>query len=319
MILRFSVFAGRKPGQGATADADACRVVDVPLGTGEISIGRKAGSAIELPLAAVSASHARLFRDGSSYRVEDLGSANGTLLGSRRLLPRVPVPIAVGETLDVAGVRLRFDGELPDRDRAMEGGTDTLARRLVHDVFAACPPAESARLIGMDGPGAGCELRLVCVERALIVGRGESCDLILHDEDVSREHLAIERTDAGVTLEDLGSKNGVEVQGRAVSGRCRLRDGDVVRIGQTTLRLLDPEDRYLQQLQADDALVDRPAERRAAVESTRSTAETSAASSTAAHAGVAIEPNRLAKIATAVAVLALLWVVGLVLALAFGC
>jgi len=337
MILRFSVCAGRKTRQGDASGAETWRVVDASLVGGQVLIGREPGAAIELPFAAVSARHARVFREASGYRVEDLGSANGTLLGARRLQAHAPLPIAAGEILEVAGIRLRFDGELPDQDASMHGSTDTLARRLVHDVFSACPPGEVVHLIGLDGPGAGRELALVSFERPLLVGRGENCDLVLCDEDVSREHAAFERSTAGVTLRDLGSKNGVEVQGQKVAGPCRLRDSDIVRIGQTRLRLIDPEDRYLRQLQDADAIAksDLPAAVLSPVtaagrtlratsaapdlaESPENDGETGGPAVPPAGAGVATNPSRLPALARAVAVLVLLSVVGLVLALAFG-
>jgi pSer/pThr/pTyr-binding forkhead associated (FHA) protein len=304
MLLRFSVSAGRK--QGDAVDAEPWRVVDAPLADGQLFIGRKPGSAIELPFGSVSARHARVFREANGYRVEDLGSANGTRLGDRRLRANAPLPLAPGELLEVAGIRLRFDGELPDQDASAHGGTDTLARRLVHDVFSACPPGESVRLIGVEGPGAGRELALVTFERPLVVGRGENCDLVLCDEDVSREHAAFERSTAGITLRDLGSKNGIEVQGQTLAGTCRLRDGDWVRIGQSRLRLVDPEDRYLRQMQDADAEVN------AALPSVPSPAVEPA------EPPLSLRSRWLAVLARAVAVLALLWVVGLVLAVVFG-
>lgn len=321
MILRFSVCAGRNLGPGKTSDADSWRVVDVAMAEGEVSIGRRPGAAIELPFPAVSARHARLFRQDDGYRIEDLGSVNGTRVGDRRLQPGVPLQLAPGEVVDVAGIGVRFDGELPSDEIALQGGTDTLARRLVHDVFAACPPGELVRLVGIDGPGSGRELPISYFGRPLVVGRGESCDFVLCDEDVSREHASIARSGAGVTLRDLDSKNGVRVQGRRVEGSCWLHDGDIVRIGQTSLRLMDPEDRYLRQIQAEEAKAEAQADRRSTtvlLPSQRSIAETQPAEGLASGEKSASR-KRLPAIATAVGVLVLLSLVGLVLALAFGC
>jgi pSer/pThr/pTyr-binding forkhead associated (FHA) protein len=329
MVVRFSVRAGRKSAQVKNTEGDAWLVVDVALVDGQITIGRKPGSAIELPFPAVSACHARLFRRDDGYHIEDLDSANGTHLGQRRLLPRTALPIVAGEVIDVAGIGVRFDGELPSDELALQGGTDTLARRLVHDVFAACPPGETVRLVGVEGPGTGHDLQIACFARPLIVGRGESCDLVLCDEDVSREHGAIARSGAGVTLRDLDSKNGIKVQGRRISGSCRLRDGDVVRIGQSTFRLLDPEDRYLRQIQAAEAQGDPSSpdpSRSTTVPLTapRSDGETASEAEVASEgspAPASSEPGgkRLPAFATAVGVLVLLCLLGLVLALAFGC
>lgn len=319
MIVRFSVRAGRKSAQVRNPDGDPWLVVDVPLVDGQVTIGRKPGVGIELPFPAVSACHARLLRLDDGYLIEDLESANGTRLGDRRLQPRTALPIAPGEVIDVAGIGVRFDGELASDELALQGGTDTLARRLVHDVFAACPPGESVRLVGVEGPGAGRDLQIACFARPLIVGRGENCDLVLCDEDVSREHAAVARSGAGVTLRDLDSKNGIKVQGHRVSGSCRLHDGDVVRIGQSSFRLLDPEDRYLRQIQAAEAKGDpsSPDSSRGTtvpLASPRSDGETVPEKPPAPVS----TSKRLPVVATAVGVLVLLCLLALVLALAFG-
>jgi pSer/pThr/pTyr-binding forkhead associated (FHA) protein len=53
-----------------------------------------------------------------------------------------------------------------------------------------------------------------------------------------------------VFVSDLGSRNGVVVNGTVISGEHRLSDGDRIEIGAVTLRLTDPEDRYLRRLEA---------------------------------------------------------------------
>jgi hypothetical protein len=62
-----------------------------PLGD-ELTIGRSPGCAV--PLTGdnfVSQLHARVFRRGDEYWVEDLGSTNGTLLNGRRLASATPL------------------------------------------------------------------------------------------------------------------------------------------------------------------------------------------------------------------------------------
>jgi pSer/pThr/pTyr-binding forkhead associated (FHA) protein len=230
------------------------RWVDVPFETGEVVIGRHAGATIELPFPVVSGRHARLFRTESGYRVADLGSANGTWLGRRRLAPNVAEAIAVGETIGVAGVDVVFEGEPPGAERRQAPeSTATLARRLVHDIFETCPPAECPRLVVLEGPARGRELILAASGRILLLGRGSHCDLALPDDDVSREHAALERNAQGIVVRDLGSKNGVEVEGEKLTGPRHLHDGEIVRVGETRLRVVDPEERYLRQMREADA------------------------------------------------------------------
>src|SRR5690348_12697509 len=65
---------------------------------------------------------------------------------------------------------------------------------------------------------------------ALVIGREESCDVRLQGDGVSRRHASIQRTEGSVVIEDLGSRNGVRVNGRLVQS-CRLGPGDVIRLG----------------------------------------------------------------------------------------
>ncbi|MCZ7682552.1 MAG: FHA domain-containing protein [Sandaracinaceae bacterium] len=87
---------------------------------------------------------------------------------------------------------------------------------------------------------------------------GERCEVVLADADASREHAELEIGLEGVTLRDLGSKNGVVVGGRAVRERL-LGDGDELRIGATVLRFDDPAGERVRALeQGDDEAASLP-------------------------------------------------------------
>jgi DNA-binding CsgD family transcriptional regulator len=77
----------------------------------------------------------------------------------------------------------------------------------------------------------------------LSVGRAESNDVALPwDTEVSRLHAELERIAGEWTVVDDGlSRNGTFVNGTRISGRVRLRDGDVLRIGRTTLGYRRPD------------------------------------------------------------------------------
>jgi two-component system, cell cycle response regulator len=55
----------------------------IELGGGDLLIGRGEQVGLSLPSDSVSRRHARIFRDGAVYRVEDLGSTNGTYVNDR--------------------------------------------------------------------------------------------------------------------------------------------------------------------------------------------------------------------------------------------
>ena len=71
----------------------------------------------------------------------------------------------------------------------------------------------------------------------LTIGRAEGCDLHLGwDHEVSRLHAQLEHIGTDWVLGDDGlSRNGTYVNGERLTGRHRLRDGDVVLVGGTTI------------------------------------------------------------------------------------
>lgn len=64
----------------------------------------------------------------------------------------------------------------------------------------------------------------------ITVGRQEGCSWILQNPTVSRKHFKVTYNGSDYTLEDLGSSNGVMVNGRKTS-RCRLQSTDVIEFG----------------------------------------------------------------------------------------
>jgi hypothetical protein len=64
-----------------------------------------------------------------------------------------------------------------------------------------------------------------------LLGRSSECHITIEDPLVSRTHARIERDADSVTLRDEGSRNGVRVNGHAISGTHTLTHGDRIRIG----------------------------------------------------------------------------------------
>lgn len=87
-------------------------------------------------------------------------------------------------------------------------------------------PGLEGKIIALDP--AGCSL-----------GRDAQNDLVLGEPAVSRRHARVVPAGAGWAVVDEGSGNGVWVNGARVS-RQELADGDVIRIGQTSLVYEDP-------------------------------------------------------------------------------
>jgi len=82
--------------------------------------------------------------------------------------------------------------------------------------------------------------RLPLAAPGIVVGRGNDADLRVNDPGVSRRHAEFRVSEDAdgprVSVHDLGSTNGVLVNGRRVE-EATLADGAVIRIGNTTLTL----------------------------------------------------------------------------------
>lgn len=72
-------------------------------------------------------------------------------------------------------------------------------------------------------------------EGSVTIGREDVCDIVLDDRMVSKKHVRLEVGD-GVDVIDLGSANGVEVDGGIVT-RLHVRDVDTILLGETELRI----------------------------------------------------------------------------------
>ncbi len=70
----------------------------------------------------------------------------------------------------------------------------------------------------------------------ITVGRDESCPIMLADEVCSRKHGSFVWRESAWWLHDLGSRNGTLVNGQRISEPRALEEGDLIRIGKTTLR-----------------------------------------------------------------------------------
>jgi pSer/pThr/pTyr-binding forkhead associated (FHA) protein len=71
-----------------------------------------------------------------------------------------------------------------------------------------------------------------------VLGRGSECQLALDDALVSRRHASIFIDGDDVFVDDLGSRNGVRVNGERIGGRTRLAEGDKIRMGDQEMALL---------------------------------------------------------------------------------
>ena len=142
----------------------------VPLRPTGITIGRASENDVVLNQTEVSRKHVQISFDGSQYRVTDLGSANGTYLGERKLLPHVPQIWAAGTLLRVGKSFLQIElPGMPESTRAVPLGDQTVgldAARFQVQEGAACLTVSRPNISVI--PGQKASLDLVLENRGLL-------------------------------------------------------------------------------------------------------------------------------------------------------
>jgi pSer/pThr/pTyr-binding forkhead associated (FHA) protein len=193
----------------------------------EYAIGRDVLNTVRLTERNISRKHAVLRRNGSGWLVRDSGSYNGCFVNGVRVAGEEP--LKHGDLLQLGDYRL----ELVDDDAATradpESKTATLPGRQSQTIREL-----PNRLVMILGPTVGASFPLM--DKRIVIGRGEDCDLPVNDTSVSRVHAEIHAIEGGrYEVVDRDSSNGVRVNGVELK-RSILDAGDVVELGDVQLR-----------------------------------------------------------------------------------
>lgn len=102
------------------------------------------------------------------------------------------------------------------------------------DAGFVTPPSPRALPVGQlrpTGGSVGTDLIVLPHRQPFRMGRREDNDLQLFDQRISRHHAQIDFLWGEFVLRDLGSSNGVFVNGKQIEGATALRHGDLIEIG----------------------------------------------------------------------------------------
>ncbi|MBI3183445.1 MAG: GGDEF domain-containing protein [Myxococcales bacterium] len=115
----------------------------------------------------------------------------------------------------------------------------------------------NASLIVLTGSSIG---KMFRIEKAITtIGRALDCDVVLDDESISRQHARLVKSEKGIDMVDLGSKNGTLLNGDRVTEVKRLTTGDKLQLGSETIlkfSVQDMLDEAVQRLLYDSAIRD---------------------------------------------------------------
>jgi len=164
----------------------------------ELTLGRAEDNDVVLADERASRHHARIVRSEEQFVVVDLDSRHGTYLEGERVSHQSR-PLESGDAIAIGDQIIRF----------LTGQETRLA--------SAELPVLGVRTVAFEGD----QLKL---------GRDPRNDVVLSDPNVSRFHAEVVRSDAGIELVDLGSRNGTRLDGELVQTG-RIDAGSEIGIG----------------------------------------------------------------------------------------
>src|SRR3954464_5722237 len=69
------------------------------------------------------------------------------------------------------------------------------------------------------------------VREEITIGRQDGNTIRLTERNVSRRHARLVKENGSLVIEDLGSYNGVRVNGEKITEKTKIKEGDLVEIG----------------------------------------------------------------------------------------
>jgi ABC transport system ATP-binding/permease protein len=251
----------------------------VPLLRDEVTIGRKEGNTIRLTERNISRRHVQLIRVGGIYKLRDLDSYNGVLVNGRKV--EGESTITSGDQIQLGDYTILVEEEVGTRSAShaapaalpashhppqltappplaantaqaqaavISRSTAPLVPAPPEPAVQSQPPMTSrrptvpARIVMLTPPASGAEFVLP-TEAAARLGRSDEVDCPINHRSVSREHAEIRPLGDQFVIEDLGSANGVTINGRTAK-KAELRSGDIIELGQVVFRFVAAGEHY---------------------------------------------------------------------------
>jgi ABC-type multidrug transport system ATPase subunit/pSer/pThr/pTyr-binding forkhead associated (FHA) protein len=194
----------------------------------------------------VSRRHAQIRPENGSYVIDDNNSFNGTLVNGQRISSVTPLYHGDDIQLGLGGPILRFDspGRSAPAGESLPGQRSISINQIVGQLSAT--PVSSKTMVfnlerdaGAKADGDQPQLLMSLNfgnKKELSIGRGETNDIKLDGLQISTRHARLVNSGTDIAIDDLGSTNGVYVNGARVS-RQTITESDAVQVGSFIIRV----------------------------------------------------------------------------------
>jgi len=216
-----------------------------------VTIGRLPDNTIIIDNAAVSGHHACASLDGSNFVLEDLDSTNGTLVNDRRVRRHT---LQNGDIVQIGNHTLEFDAKHGGRvdaheaaERIVSNPEETvfldadkhrallaMLKETTDDQSMGAAAAEASKvgvLRVLEGRADQSEYHLQM--HTSVIGKADSSLVRLRGWFLPNVAVVITRNGPGYTATHM--KSSAFLNGEPLTGRCDLKEGDVLRVGGLTL------------------------------------------------------------------------------------
>jgi len=218
----------------------------VSLDKPQITIGRSGKNDIVIDNMAVSRKHAKIYREGPRFIVEDLKSLNGTFVNNKKVSQWI---LSHNDQILIGKHSLVFiDEEDQPSSETARTGRDVAEQTLVLETkkqrellsktekpnTVKGPRGIHGRLAIISGGSGQRDIELA--KRLTIAGKGNHADIKLKGLFLGRTVFFISQRPGGFTISSSGGRTIPRVNGVPIVDHQELKDGDMISAGRTKMQ-----------------------------------------------------------------------------------
>ena len=174
-----------------------------------------------------------LLKELAGYLIEHARKEGYSLLSRPRILVEEDPDLSVGEfgiaTRMVEPARRETERPVAARSQPAPAGTRPAAEPSTDG--AAARSRAGPAVVALEVAGT----RYAIEKLPVVIGRSRDCDIVVDDAGASRRHAELRLDNGAYVIVDLGSTNGLEVNGTRIEN-AQIVPGDLITVGQTELR-----------------------------------------------------------------------------------